>query len=323
MLYLNQSHIDQIGIDWHPIIDMIKEATKSLRSNDFAQPIKPYLRYRDHTNRIIAMPAFVGGHIDMAGIKWIASFPGNIDKGLNRANSVTILNESHTGRPLGIINTTKISGIRTAAVTGLVLREYLHYIKTPHKLKVGMTGFGPIGKLHIDMISTLLADRLNQIYLYDVRPVDKDAIDEKHRTKVTVCSSWEEAFADADVFVTCTVSKKQYINKAPRRGSLHLNVSLRDYEPAFLNHVNLMLVDDWAEVCREKTDIELMHEQFGLQKEGTRSIADVVCEDTLASIKPGDVVMFNPMGMAIYDIAVGKYYYDLAEKTQVGQLLEN
>jgi N-[(2S)-2-amino-2-carboxyethyl]-L-glutamate dehydrogenase len=80
MLYLNEKHIRQIGINWDESISAITEATRCLKENDYSQPIKPYLRFGDLNNRIIAMPAFVGKEFNMAGIKWIASFPKNIEK---------------------------------------------------------------------------------------------------------------------------------------------------------------------------------------------------------------------------------------------------
>ena len=121
MLLLNEDHIKEIGIDWHKTVGVINHAVMQLQGNDFAQPIKPYLRYRDKKNRIIAMPAFVGGDINMAGIKWIASFPGNIKKGIPRAHSVVILNDADTGAPVSIIHTALLSIIRTASVSGLIL----------------------------------------------------------------------------------------------------------------------------------------------------------------------------------------------------------
>src|SRR5512145_2740153 len=42
-------------------------------------------------NRIIALPAYVGGDVDTAGIKWIASAPDNIHKGLERASALIAL----------------------------------------------------------------------------------------------------------------------------------------------------------------------------------------------------------------------------------------
>jgi ornithine cyclodeaminase len=37
--------------------------------------------------------------------------------------------------------------------------------------------------------------------------------------------------------------------------------------------------------------------------------------------KPDEAIMFNPMGMAVFDIALGKYYVDEALKKNVGKNL--
>lgn len=61
MLYLNEKDIIQLGIDWSEIINVIENTVYCLNNNEYVQPVKPYLRYRNPKNRIIAMPAFVGG----------------------------------------------------------------------------------------------------------------------------------------------------------------------------------------------------------------------------------------------------------------------
>ena len=68
MLYLNEKDLLKIGFHWNETIDNIEQAVHCLDKKDFVQPIKPYLRYRDLTNRIIALIAFVGGKINLAGI---------------------------------------------------------------------------------------------------------------------------------------------------------------------------------------------------------------------------------------------------------------
>ncbi|WP_244226619.1 hypothetical protein [Paenibacillus protaetiae] len=60
MLYLNDEHMRQLGIHWGEAVDVAEQAALLLHRRDYAQPIKPYLRYRDPVNRIIAMPAFAG-----------------------------------------------------------------------------------------------------------------------------------------------------------------------------------------------------------------------------------------------------------------------
>ena len=323
MIYINDNDVKNLNLNWNKNIQMIAEATQCIEEKDMAQPIKPYLRYRDIKNRIIAMPAFVGGPINKSGIKWIASFPDNIQKGIPRAHSVIILNEAETGLPVGIVNSGSISAIRTASVSGLMIK---HYIKNRNldKIKLGIVGFGPIGRYHLNMCNALLGENLDEVLLYDLADIDTSSIGDDIHGKITVTNSWEEAYLDADIFITCTVSKERYIDKKPKDGSLHLNVSLRDYKPeVFPWFEKSIIVDDWEEVCRENTDIEMFHKNMGLQEENVAAIQDIIVNDYISSLPADQPIMFNPMGMAVFDIAIANHYLRLAEEMSQGVVLDN
>ncbi|MBC9929287.1 2,3-diaminopropionate biosynthesis protein SbnB [Chitinophaga qingshengii] len=306
MLFLNESHIESIGIDWDALIDVVGYACTCLHSRQYAQPVKPYLRYGEPRNRIIAMPAYVGGDIDVAGIKWIASFPGNVEKDLPRAHSIMILNEAATGRPVMVANASLLSTLRVAAVSGLMLRGYLN-ASNKKRFKLGITGWGPIGRYHYDMARHLLGDKLADCVVYDVASDRRP----EHDGKLRAVNRWEEAYTDADIFITCTVSAEAYINLPPKPGSLHLNVSLRDYQPVMCRHFSEnIVVDDWTEVCRENTDIERMYREKELSESDTLPLASIVSDWTL--LKSGKPIFFNPMGMAVFDVAIADYYYKRA-----------
>jgi len=323
MIYLSDKHVALLKLSWTSILDTIQETTSLLLQKQYVQPVKPYLRYKNKTNRIIAMPAFIGGSINKAGIKWIASFPGNIEKGLSRANSVTILNEADTGIPFCIINTNRISAIRTAGVTGMILREYLKKRNVPDgSLDVGITGFGPIGETHLDMLYHTCFDKIRSIRIFDLRPIALDHLPNDLAAKTQVVGSWQEAYLPADVFISCTVSKERYIDTAPKKGSLQLNVSLRDYLPEAFEGVNHIVVDDWDEICRENTDVEMMHLQRGLRREDTLPLSDHSLESIFDRLREDEVLMFNPMGMAIFDIAVGWQCYKEARLKNINVTLD-
>ncbi|WP_028595936.1 ornithine cyclodeaminase [Paenibacillus assamensis] len=311
MLYINEQNILKVGIDWTSLIHVIADTVHCINNNDVVQPIKPYLRFRNLKNRIIAMPAFVGGNFNSAGIKWIASYPDNIEKGVPRAHSLVILNDVDTGQPLAIINTPLLSIIRTISISGLVLK-WFDKKKSLTDVKLGIIGWGPIGQYHLRMCAAVLGERLSEVYLYDLnKSIDVSQIDCVDQSKVRIVSSWEEAYSVADVFITCTVSNNRYINKKPVDGSLHLNVSLRDYDSSTYEYFKeAIIVDNWEEVCRENTDIEQFHLNNGLSKEGAFSLVDVIINDALKNHDFNKPVMFNPMGLAAFDIAVGRYYFE-------------
>jgi ornithine cyclodeaminase len=89
-----------------------------------------------------------------------------------------------------------------------------------------------------------------------------------------------------------------------------MNVSLRDCTDKIYKYIkDAIIVDDWDKVCRENTDIEFFHKTQGLQKDNTKSITDVLIKNEMSDYDNSQVIMFNPMGMAIFDMAIGKYYF--------------
>jgi ornithine cyclodeaminase len=322
MIYLDEKNLKQIGINWDETIKVIEDAVICLNKKDFSQPVKPYLRYKDLKNRIIAMPAYVGGNFNTAGIKWIASFPDNIKKGIARANSVVVLNNADTGEPTAIINSALLSIIRTVSVSGLMVK-YFDKTRNLKNFNLGIIGFGPIGQYHLKMFMDLFGDRIEKVFLYDIRPINKEIIDCKHKDKIIITNNWEDAYLNSDIIATCTVSEDRYIDKKPKDGSLVLNISLRDYKTNTFDYFkNNIIVDNWEEVCRENTDIENMHKEKGLEKENVKDITDIVCHNFLNTTEKDSAVMFNPMGMGIFDIAIGEYYYNQAKNKKIGEELE-
>lgn len=319
MFYLNEKDISQLGINWRQTIDNIKETVLSMANHDFVQPIKPYLRYKNKKNRIIAMPAYVGEPFNVSGLKWISSFPDNVKQGIPRADSITILNNADTGKVESIVYTPLISIIRTVSVSGLLLQLYLKH-KQLNKIRLGIIGWGPIGQYHYQMCRELLREILVEANIYDLQP--KKVEHNREYKNLNEVQTWEEAYQNADIFITCTASDYRYIHIPPKKGSLLLNISLRDFQPQVFPYIQRFIVDDWEEVCRENTDIELFHKEKGLKKEECMTLIDVVANDELKNINPEETIMFNPMGMAAFDISTAAYYSKMAKERGIGQRLD-
>jgi len=318
--YLSESDIAALSPKWADLVGEVRRAVATMAAGDFAQPLKPYLRYRNPVNRIIAMPAFLGGDVGMAGLKWIASFPGNLARGLPRAHALTILNEGATGRPLAVIDASSLSAIRTAAVSGVMITEFLRQRADLNRLTVGICGFGPIAQRHLQMLRGIVDTALAEVVVFEVDP-SRRVVPPGDGARVRFCDDWREAYDGAHLFITCTTSRERYINRPPTPGSLHLNVSLRDYAPKVGRSFSRIVVDDWEEVCRENTDIQLMHDETGLGREQTLDLAAVCTRGGLDGLGRSESVMFNPMGMAVFDVAVTALYYRAAIAQQIGTVL--
>ena len=70
------------------------------------------------------------------------------------------------------------------------------------------------------------------------------------------------------------------------------------------------------------TDIENFQKENGLSSGDVMTLADVVCTDALSKLAPDDVVMFNPMGMAVFDVSIAAHFCAKAARRGVGQRLD-
>ncbi|MFD2615322.1 2,3-diaminopropionate biosynthesis protein SbnB [Paenibacillus gansuensis] len=323
MIYLHDGHIRDIGINWHELTYVVESTLRSSAAGNCVHPLKPYLRYGDRANRIIAMPAYVGEPLHLAGIKWIASFPGNHALGLPRAHNTLLLNDASTGKPTAFFQSGLLNCLRTAAVSGVMTTAFLK-ARPLEKLRVGIIGWGPIGRAHLEMFIGLFEDRLDQVMIYDLKPVAAESIPESVRSITLIADYWQSVYRESAICATCTVSPERYIDQAPPRGSLLLNVSLRDYLPESVSSLKAVVVDDWQEICRENTDIEQLHLTCGLREEDAILLEDVVCGSGLADYASSDEpVFFNPMGLAVFDIAIAGHYLQEAVRLGAGVVLED
>ena len=75
--------------------DLVDSVRRAYELHAAAQTINPdsyFLQFPEKpTARIIALPAYLGGEFDRAGLKWISSFPENRTKRRARASGVLIL----------------------------------------------------------------------------------------------------------------------------------------------------------------------------------------------------------------------------------------
>lgn len=325
VLFLSRSEIVRAGGDRPDLyIPAVTEALRLHADNAFAQPLKPYLRWRRDghvADRLIAMPAYVGGATPAAGLKWVGSKHDNPQRlGLERASALIVLNDPQTHFPTAVLEGALISGMRTAAVTAVAAR----HLAREGFASVACLGCGPIARLQL---RTLLEQfpSLDQVHLFDLRrdAADRLAADlaDSDGGGVVVHSSAEAAVRRGDVVITSTTADRPYLGHDwIRAGALVANVSLMDVEKTAFLRADKLVVDDWDQCNREG---KIIHQ---LVQEGRLTRTDLHAQlgEIVAGRRPGrerdeEIILFNPMGMAIADIACAQAVYHAALHEGVGR----
>src|ERR1041384_5854602 len=123
-------------------IDVVRDAYLAHANNQTVNPDSHFLRFPDKPDcRIIALPAYLGNGVGVAGLKWIASYPGNVRRGFPRASAVLVLNDTETGYPFAILESSIISAARTAASAVLAADWLNGRSRRAHALGIVGTGF--------------------------------------------------------------------------------------------------------------------------------------------------------------------------------------
>src|SRR5688572_14847547 len=198
-------------------IDVVREAYLSHANGQSVNPDSYFLRFPEKPDcRIIALPAYLGNGFHVAGLKWIASYPGNIQRGFPRASAVLVLNSYETGYPFAVLESSIISAARTAA--SAVLAAYWLNGKSRRVQSLGIVGTGFIARYVYDFLIDT-GWEIGDVRLYDTSAVESEKFRntacrlERHRT-VTVASEVNQLLSDSDVIVFTTVASAPHIADA-------------------------------------------------------------------------------------------------------------
>jgi ornithine cyclodeaminase len=322
-LMLGESELIRCGASDVNFVGATLEAMFVLHAKGaYTQPASVFLKRPEcpHVaDRIIAMPAYLGGDFGMEGMKWIASAANNPARGLPRANAVIVLNDAETRLPLCIMEGSLISAMRTAVVSGLACK----YLGRKDARTVGLVGCGRIGGLTLHVIRQWYPD-IKQYLIYDSSP-ERAAKFKAHLAKigipgVEICASFADALTDADFGIVSTTAEEAYVPPSCfKKGSLFLNVSLMDPTYELVKAADKILVDDWVQSVHSNRVLGRMF-KAGMITEASihATLGEVIAGKKPGRENPDERIFWNPMGMAIEDVAVASALYRKAVAAGLG-----
>jgi len=295
-------------------IEVVRNAYLAHAQGRSINPDSYFLRFPDKPDcRIIALPAYLGDGFDVAGLKWIASYPGNVRQGFPRASAVLVLNRYDTGYPFAILESSIISAARTAA--SATLAAYWLNGRTRRAQALGIVGTGLIARHVYDFLMGT-GWSIDEVRLYDQLPLesvkfrDTTCQCQRHRS-VTIAPDVAQLVRTCDLIVFTTVASTPHVTDPDlfEHHPLVLHISLRDLAPEILLE-SQNVVDDIEHVMKANTSPHLAEQQIGHRDFVTGTLADILLERR--SVDRTRPIIFSPFGMGILDLAVGKWVYDRA-----------
>ncbi|WP_441245528.1 2,3-diaminopropionate biosynthesis protein SbnB [Kitasatospora sp. McL0602] len=297
------------------VVQEVRETYLAHQAGRSVNPDSYFLRFPDKPDsRIIALPAYLGGSHEVAGIKWIASFPGNIEQGIPRASATLVLNDYATGYPFALLEASQISAARTAA-SAVLAAEVLTGRRSARRLTV--VGAGIIARNILEFFHAQ-GWAVEELVVHDLHPQYGQALAgfaaDRLGYPAAFSDSLPDALAGADLVVFATTAGEPYVLDAGTfaPGQVVLNISLRDLGPELIVGAYNVL-DDVEHCLKANTSPHLAEQKYGNRDFVTGTLAEVIEGSvTVGTDRP---VIFSPFGLGVLDLAVGTLVHRIATET--------
>ena len=290
--------------------------------------------------RFMAMPAYLGGKYQMAGMKWYGSNCENKASGLPRSILMMMLNDKDTGAPLALMSANLVSCYRTGAIPGVGAK----YLAGKDSETVTVIGPGVMGRTcllaFLSVCPKITTVKVKGRGLRSLHAFEEFVKKECPQIQqVIVCDSMEEAVKDSDIIcVTSTAPVKEidfpYIAEDwVKKGALICLPSAARFDDDFLINRckkvvdNYKLYEAWAEEfpypSYEMVQIigskftDYLHEGR-IQREDIVDIADIINKKHPGRESDDEISVYSVGGMPVEDIAWGGTVYRNALKEGIG-----
>lgn len=320
ILYLNKEEIIEICKNLETI-RIIKEVFKLHGTGNTVLPDETYLSWTNNEKesaRSLNMPCFIGGNYQIAGTKIINGNISNFKRGIERASGLTLLFDTLTAKIICVMEGSYISSLRTASVTALGI-DLLR--KKGWNNTLAIIGLGTIGKAHLDLLTKHLKT-IKNIYIFDLNETSVKNFIERFKNleeKFIITKNPKEAIINSDVIITTTTTNTGYIHYDwLRKGSLVIHVSLDDLLPETITKADKLIVDDWNLVKNDNKRIFGRMFRDGKLPTIYAELADIILNKKLGRENEEEIIIFNPFGMSMEDIAIAYHIYQKAIHQNIG-----
>ena len=331
MLYLSGKELEELGaMDMQLALEDVEEALKLVHLGEVILPSKISMGFgksiaeESTKGRINAMPAYLGGRFDIAGIKWIGSNPLNAEKGLPRASAITVLNDPDTKFPICVMNGADISAVRTGASSGVAAK----YLAKKNAETALFIGAGYQNQMQLEAVF-YACPSLKYFYVVDINKEigEKFAaqMGQKLGINITVLTDYAQCDRVPDITINATSAPVPVVPiDAAHPGNMHVCVGGLDH-PELYQKADKIVCDSWEQVKHRPVCYMAQDANAGRFDESKIYANDI--GEIIAGKKPGresddEFCYYKPVGMGVLDLVIAVRVYRRAVELGVGTWLE-
>ena len=360
-LYLSEDDMIAAGVkDMKSCVEAMEEMFKLMKVGDYRMggangnshgsmvmfPEKspfPEMPVDGPDRRFMAMPAYLGGKFDMAGMKWYGSNAANKEKGLPRSILMLTLNDKDTGAPLAFMSANILSAYRTGAVPGVGFK----YFAKEDAETIGIVGPGVMSKTAlaaaVAVRPTLKNVKVKGRGKASLQKFVDHAKKEYPELNIYAVDTIEEAVRDSDIVSVSTSSPTgdpalyPYIAEEwIKPGAIiESTAALRFDDDFIINRArtvtdNIMLYEAWEEEMKPNAyntipipavHVEDLIAEGKMKPEQIDDLGDVLLGNIPVHRKEDEIVIYSVGGMPTEDVAWGSMVYRNALEKGIGTKL--
>ena len=301
-------------------VDTMELALKSAADIAYFTPKRMHLDMEDNT--LLLMPS-TGP--DMFATKLVSVFPANKSIGKPIIQGTVLLNDGKTGESLALLNGSKLTAMRTAAVA-IVGARHLNSKTNP---SIGIVGAGIQGS----HIAWMASDELKSksIFVYDrseevINEFNEFLSQKNPLIKVVVCGSVEELLQHSDIIFTATTSQKPVLpnKKDLLMGKIFIGVGsykpdTREFPVVLYDLIDRIWIDADHGV-KESGDLIFPLENGMIGRSEVKNISLLISGKEKKS--NATTHLYKTVGLGIFDLFAAQLVYEKAESMKLGLSVE-
>ncbi len=307
-------------------IALMEEALAMLARGEAILPLRMVMRLPGK-GAFGLMPSALGAPLQTIGLKAITVFPANHGTGLDSHQGVVLVFEPDHGSLVGILDASRITALRTAAVSAVATR--LLAAETADTL--GLIGSGVQARTHLAAMHAVRPLRSVKVYSPSEsrRRGFVDWASEAFSCSVEGVASAREAVWGSDIICTITSSSTPVLEDSWVAPGTHINAvgaSLKEARelPSALVARAKLWVDRRESAEHEAGDYLIPLQEGAIGPDHIAGEIGELLTDQGAHPEPRapeDVTVFKSLGLAIQDAAVGRFLVEEGARQGVGTVV--